>query len=180
MAFNNLMTHGYKNFTNVATLVNVTHDGLCFVRCLASLLRDKSSEIDKIAKITRLFLRLETVSEVSKEVKNWVAKFRINFTDYCNTTNHKHRHLKAESYVTSNVLAEYARQYDLTIIMVREASTIRNGINISDIFLNKTETLDVNRSIVIRTSGERFDYYTPLNNKLFDSFLMNAVQVYYY
>lgn len=157
-------------FDKLASLVTVTHNGTCFLSCIAA-----ATQSDVIS-VANQFIALKKMKTLTSDVRNWARVFEEDFICYQNGVN---KVLRGRSYVTSPALQAFADVYKLVIVVVNsvvDESRRRNLVKIIA-FHNCNDSLSL---LVLNADGQKFDYWVPKRESdktLFTSLVIETAMV---
>ena len=142
------------SFLKHAVLEAVTHDGTCYMTCIASRLG-----LSK-ATIADNFIRLKDAKYVTDGVRRWAQDLHDEWTAKTKKSKEWKGYLPDKCYVQTPVLLAYASEYSVIFIMVTNIHEKRSGVNVIDV-ITPPEYNDSTVAIVLRVEGEKFDLYKP-------------------
>ncbi len=160
-----------NSFLSFANLVRVTHNGTCFLQCLQAHLEMPMSQL------VDQFVALGKRPYVKGEVRDWCDCFANNYAVYA-ADSKKTRMLPSESFVTSDVLLEFARAMNFSILLLTTHPERRHGVTIMDLFEPQVPEKEA-LVVIIHVDGQKFDYFIPKpdKEKQFWNFVEAAITV---
>ncbi len=160
-----------NSFLTCATLNHVVHDGTCFMRCLLPALNIEMEQL------VTMFANLGDDPYASEEVRTWCVKFKDNYPLYLADAK-KTRMLASESYGTTEVLLQFARVMQISILLLGSHPERRHGVKLRDL-LEPVDPVEGSLVVVINVSGQKFDYFSPKpeKEKLYWEFVDSAIAV---